>query len=157
MLPVQATCKAYEENVKPSLQTLVDNFVADRPQGESFTKYQVLFKARMNQNLFREDVLKIVQESVRDKNFKVDLKNPGVCFVFEIIKSNCCISLLPNYFQYKKYNLIELAQTDRVESKAAESKLTAGEVKSESNDSPKASSVEGDKPEKVQESGNGCD
>lgn len=152
MLPVQATCKAYEENVKPTLQTLVDNFVADRPQGESFTKYQVLFKARMNQNLFREDVLKIVQESVRDKNFKVDLKNPGVCFVFEIIKSNCCISLLPNYFQYKKYNLIELAQTDRVESKAAESKLTAGEVKSESNDSPKASSVEGDKPEKVQES-----
>ena len=42
----------------------------------------------MNQNLFREDVLKIVQESVRDKNFRVDLKNPDVCFVFEVIKSN---------------------------------------------------------------------
>ena len=101
----------------------------------------------MNQNLFREDVLKIVQESVRDKNFRVDLKNPDVCFVFEVIKSNCCISLLPNYFQYKKYNLIELAQTDR-----EESKLKAGEVKTESNDFPKVTAEEDHKPAKVQES-----
>ena len=100
----------------------------------------------MNQNLFREDVLKIVQESVRDKNFRVDLKNPDVCFVFEVIKSNCCISLLPNYFQYKKYNLIELAHTDR-----EESKLKAGEVNSESDDSPKATAEEDHKPAKVQE------
>ena len=41
MLPVQATCKAYEENVKPTLQTLVDNFVAGRSEGDTFTKYQV--------------------------------------------------------------------------------------------------------------------
>ena len=41
MLPVQATCKAYEENVKPTLQTLVDNFVAGRTEGDTFTKYQV--------------------------------------------------------------------------------------------------------------------
>jgi len=108
MLPVQATCKAYEQNVRPALQTLINDFVAARTS--ETTKYQVLFKARMNQNLFKEDVLKIVQEAVKDKNFRADLKNPDVCIVFEVIKSNCCISILPNYFQLKKYNLIELAQ-----------------------------------------------
>jgi len=110
MLPIQATCKAYEQNVRPALESLVDQFVAQR-KPETQTKYQVLFKARMNQNLFKEDVLKIVQEAVKDKNFRADLKNPDVCFVFEVLKSNCCLSILPNYFQLKKYNLIELAQS----------------------------------------------
>lgn len=108
MLPVQATCKAYEQNVRPAVQTLVDQFVAARKS--ETTKYQVLFKARMNQNLFKEDALKVVQDIVKDKGFKPDLKSPDVCFVFEVLKSNCCISILPNYFELKKYNLIELAQ-----------------------------------------------
>ena len=64
----------------------------------------------MNQNLFKEDALKAVQDIVKDKGFKPHLKKPDVCFVFEVLKSNCCISILPNYFELKKYNLIELAQ-----------------------------------------------
>ena len=39
MLPVQATCKAYDQNVRPAVQALVDEFVAAR-QSES-TTYQV--------------------------------------------------------------------------------------------------------------------
>jgi len=113
MLPVQATCKAYEQNVRPAVLTLVDEFVRARPEGTDTTKYQVLFKARMNQNLFKEDALKVVQDAVKDKGFKADLKSPDVCFVFEVLKSNCCISILPNYFELKKYNLIELAQQNQ--------------------------------------------
>lgn len=118
MLPVQATCKAYEQNVRPAVQTLVDEFVAARKS--ETTKYQVLFKARMNQNLFKEDALKVVQDIVKDKGFKPDLKSPDVCFVFEVLKSNCCISILPNYFELKKYNLIELAQAAKPTEKLAE-------------------------------------
>ena len=72
----------------------------------------------MNQNLFKEDVLKIVQETVKDKNFRADLKNPDVCIVFEVLKSNCCLSILPNYYKLKKYNLIELAQSTTASSSA---------------------------------------
>ena len=69
----------------------------------------------MNQNLFKEDALKAVQDIVKDKGFKPHLKKPDVCFVFEVLKSNCCISILPNYFELKKYNLIELAQVPSAE------------------------------------------
>ena len=40
MLPIQATCKAYEQNVRPALESLVDQYVA-QGKPETQTKYQV--------------------------------------------------------------------------------------------------------------------
>jgi len=133
LLPIGMTCKAYEPNVKSAVETLISKVtnegskVADEgfkvaDEGSKATNdkaedkavtYQVLFKARCNQNLFKDDVIKIVREAVPG-NFRPDLKNPDLCFVFEVIKSNCCVGILPDYFGYKKYNLIELAQTNKV-------------------------------------------
>jgi len=120
LIPIGITCKAYEANVKAAVETLVFAKATENEDDDKkavTTTYQVLFKARCNQNLFKEDVIRIVKQCVPE-SYKPDLKNPDVCFVFEVIKSNCCVGILPNYFAYKKYNLIELAQTNSKESTA---------------------------------------
>ena len=104
MLPVQATCKAYEENVKPTLQTLVDNFVADRPQGlDSFTKYQV--KSKQSQQCFwvhfQRALLNCGARLCSSQNWGFAKKNILICLKIEVSEgaphisrhacfTNCC-------------------------------------------------------------------
>ena len=77
----------------------------------SYPSYCVIFKARLNQNFFKQDAIDIIGEIMKDlcPSAKVDYKNPDLAIVFEVMKSHCCVSALPNYYKYKKYNLIELA------------------------------------------------
>lgn len=39
---------------------------------------------------------------------KADLKNPDIAVVVEIIKGFCLLSVAPEYYKYKRYNLLEL-------------------------------------------------
>lgn len=64
--------------------------------------------------------MKIIQELAELIDFKnaahkVDLKNPKQTILLEVIKGLCCISLLPDYFKLKKYNIFELTQTKKEE------------------------------------------
>ena len=75
--------------------------------------YCVIFKSRLNNNFLKQDAIDIVVGLMKDlcPNAKVDYKAPDLSIVFEIMKSHCCLSVLPNYYKYKKYNIIELANT----------------------------------------------
>jgi hypothetical protein len=83
----------------------------DIQEHTSYPTYCVIFKARLNQNFFKQDAIDVIGEVMKDMcpSAKVEYKNPGLAIVFEVMKSHCCLSVLPNYFKYKKYNLIELA------------------------------------------------
>ena len=73
--------------------------------------YCVIFKSRLNQNFFKQEAIDLVGKVMKDlsPNAKVEYKNPDLAIIFEIMKSHCCLSVLPKYYKYKKYNLIELA------------------------------------------------
>ena len=73
--------------------------------------YCVIFKARLNNNFFKQDAIDIVGEVMKElcPGAKVEYKNPDLAVIFEVMKGHCCLSVLPNYYGYKKYNLIELA------------------------------------------------
>ena len=76
--------------------------------------YEVLYKARCNTVMNKENVLDMVRQALLTLNskvhFKADLDNPDVCFNFELIKAICCVTILPEYFVYRKYNLVELGK-----------------------------------------------
>lgn len=57
--------------------------------------------------------------TLKNHKNKVDLKNAEVCVLVEVMKGLCCLSVLPDYFLLKKYNLVELC-SDGTEEKAAE-------------------------------------
>lgn len=64
---------------------------------------------------------------------KVDLTNPELTIIVEVIKAVCCISVVKDYTLYRKYNVQEVVKEDtpkadvttaKTESKAAEQKET---------------------------------
>ena len=118
LVPVQATCKAHESNVKEALQKLLKSQL----QGTS-KSFCVVFKARCNQEFKKETVISIVSDLMKEfcPNSKVEYKKPDIVVMVELMKSNCCLALLPDYFgKYRKYNLIELSKEKVEKAKEAE-------------------------------------
>ena len=84
--------------------------------------YCVVFKARLNNNFFKQHAIDIVGDIMKElcPDAKVEYKNPDLAVIFEVMKGHCCLSVLPNYYGYKKYNLIELASNVSVPLKEKE-------------------------------------
>lgn len=47
--------------------------------------------------------------SAKNPANRVDLTQPELSVLVEIIRNMCCISVLPDYYHFKKYNLLEIA------------------------------------------------
>ena len=53
---------------------------------------------------------------------KVDLTNPELTIIVEVIKTVCCLSVVPDYSLYRKYNLQEVVKEDTPKADAADKK-----------------------------------
>ncbi len=118
LLPVEATCKASAESLEKAVATVVPR----RLEEDSVT-YCVAFKSRMSSSLGREDVIRIVTTAVKSCNpsAKVEYKSPKFVIVVEVVRGHCCLSILPRYFELKKYNVVEVAQSSLTEQKRPDS------------------------------------
>ena len=69
-----------------------------------------------NNSVRREEIIEPLADHIKTKfpEIKVDLDNPEACMVVEVIRTNCCIGVVENYFGRAKYNLVELAQKSKV-------------------------------------------
>lgn len=74
---------------------------------------------------------------------KVDLTNPELTIIVEVIKAVCCISVVKDYTLYRKYNVQEVIKeetpkadvtTAKTESDAAEKEAHDAEEKGEDDD-----------------------
>lgn len=56
------------------------------------------------------DVIESLAALISEKNSgnKADLKNPEIAVIVEVVKGLCLLSIAPDYFKYRKYNLTEL-------------------------------------------------
>ena len=73
---------------------------------------------RINNSVLREEVIESLAHIVTDKNaaHKADLKHPKLAIIVEVVKGICCMSVLPDYERFKKYNIFELASPSRSQS-----------------------------------------
>lgn len=113
MLPVQKTCKAVKENIEKAARELAEKCLAGTKQ-----RYCIVYKVRNNHSLNRDEILQGICKVIQDvaPGCEADLKTPEIALNVEIIKTICCISLLPDYFsKYKKYNLEALANKNKRE------------------------------------------
>jgi hypothetical protein len=79
---------------------------------------------------------KIVGDIIKELSpeSKVEYKTPDFVIMVEVMKSNCCLAVLPKYFDtYKKCNLIELSKLKKISS---EEEIKSGEntIKTAEND-----------------------
>uniref|UniRef100_A0A8D9B3W1 THUMP domain-containing protein 1 homolog n=1 Tax=Cacopsylla melanoneura TaxID=428564 RepID=A0A8D9B3W1_9HEMI len=102
LIPVEVTCKSYVDDITKAIGPLLDKYFLGAP-----TSYCIVFNKRNNNNLERASVIELTALLVKEKNMfhSVDLKQAALTIVFEVIKSVCCISVLPDYYKYMKYNL----------------------------------------------------
>ncbi|CAL4176723.1 unnamed protein product [Meganyctiphanes norvegica] len=113
MLPVQKTCKAIKENIEKATKEIAEKYLAGSNQ-----RYCIVYKVRNNHSLNRDEILqglcKVIGEVAPE--CVADLKTPEVALNIEIIKTICCISVLPEFFsKYSKYNLEVLANKSKRE------------------------------------------
>lgn len=150
MLPIQAVCRANLKDIIDVVGGLSDRFFLKEPK-----TYAIIFNRRLNNDLSRDDVIREVAELITTKNAgnKANLKSPQLAVIVEVIKGLCCIGILPEYYQLRKYNLVELVAQ---QSPAAalvredESKADESTQKPEAEDKPNpAEQIESSGQEKV--------
>ncbi|KAG0724624.1 THUMP domain-containing protein 1 [Chionoecetes opilio] len=143
MIPVQATCKAFQDDIVKEVKKLCESYFKEK--GESF---YIAIKVRNNNSVEKESLkasLITVVSEARSANTPV-LKDPGVVVNIDVIKNVCCISFLPGYFtKYCKYNLLSLGnkeETAKIVLKTEDSKDEVPAKKVDSKDEVPAKKVD---------------
>jgi len=116
-VPVEVVCKANIEDIKTAAGKLFDkHFLNCTPK-----TYSIVINKRYNNIIQRDDIINELASLVNFKNIqhKVDLKNAEYSVIVEILKGICCLSVLPNYLKWKKYNISELL-LDKPEKKTSD-------------------------------------
>ncbi|XP_070683783.1 THUMP domain-containing protein 1 [Pempheris klunzingeri] len=110
MLPVTGTCKAFQDDMVKYLTTYLETWF----KTPSCATYQIAFKARNSSHNKRDDIIKSIAGLVGKLNpkNKVDLTNPELTIIVEVIKAVCCISVVKDYTLYRKYNVQEVVKED---------------------------------------------
>lgn len=106
LLPVENVCRANVEDIKTAAGKLFDRyFLNTEPK-----TFSIAVNKRYNNNVDRMSIIHELADIITFKSVahKVDLGNPQLTIIVEIIKGLCCLSVVPDYLQLKKYNLTEL-------------------------------------------------
>ncbi|KAI7811050.1 THUMP domain-containing protein 1 [Triplophysa rosa] len=108
MLPVSGTCRAFPEDMEKYLSVFLERWF----KAPLRATYQICFKARNSSHNKRDDVIQDVAALVAKMNpeNKVDLTNPELSIIIEIIKAVCCVSVVRDYTLFRKYNLQEVSK-----------------------------------------------
>lgn len=113
LIPVAVTCRGFVEDIRKAGETLLPKYF-EKTDDEGKT-YCIVFKARCNQNVSREAVHDALNPIVQSLNsaHKVELKTPQLVIIVEVMAKICCLSVVPEYFQLRKYNVVELAASGK--------------------------------------------
>lgn len=119
LLPIMATCKANLPDIMESAGGLFDKYFLKEP-----STFAVIFNKRFNNSVSRDLIIKELADLIVLKNGgnKADLKNPRLCIIVEIIKGICLLSIVDNYFTYKKYNLNEICKEESKDTEETQAK-----------------------------------
>ena len=112
-MPILNTCKAHMEEIEKCIKETLDVLepvknCAD-PSGKPIT-FSCIYKSSNNHSLSRDEMFKLVGSYFGSKNKlnKVDFDNPDYVLLIQVICNIAFISFVDNYFNYRKYNIIEM-------------------------------------------------
>ncbi|XP_015127807.1 THUMP domain-containing protein 1 homolog [Diachasma alloeum] len=105
LIPVLLVCKANVDDIKAKANDLFDKYFVEEPK-----TFAIVFNRHYNNSMQRGDVIEALAALISEKNpgNKADLTNPEIAVLVEVVKSHCLLSIAPEYFKYRKYNLTEI-------------------------------------------------
>lgn len=112
--------------------------------GLSGKTFAILFKVRNNNTLTRQSVISELASLIHQFNSanKADLTSPELAVLVEVICNCCCLSVVPDYFLLKKYNVAELTSHTPSEVKTASSEPVCKNESSQQDASEKIKTEE---------------
>lgn len=110
--PVETTCRANVIDIANAFGPLAQKHFVNSAQ-----TFCVLFNHRNNNNVSKDEVVKVLASKVSElrEDHKVDLKGAKIAIVVEVIKGFAFLSIIPDYLQYKRYNLLSLCNQEQTE------------------------------------------
>ncbi|KAK2577163.1 hypothetical protein KPH14_003320 [Odynerus spinipes] len=110
LLPIEVVCKAYMNDIKSKANIILEKYFSQEPK-----TYSIVFNRHSNDSIRRAEIIDDIANIIKRKNpgNKANLKNPELAIVIEIIRGICLISVAPDYYKYKKYNLLEICNKQK--------------------------------------------
>ncbi|XP_001353888.3 THUMP domain-containing protein 1 homolog [Drosophila pseudoobscura] len=145
LVPIEAVCRANMPDIIAAAGPLFDKHFLKEP-----TSYGIIFNHRYNQQIKRDQIILDLADLVNSKNAgnKVDLKQAKKSIIVEVLRGWCLLSVIDNYLESKKYNLVELANPSEKKSNGdAETKAEEKSVEeAKPNDEDAAEESDKDRP-----------
>lgn len=109
LLPVQTTCKAHLDTIKKKVETVLASY-DDSASPE--VAYLVAGKIRQNSSLQHKAMLLEIVQVVKSAKplWTGELHKPDLVLMIDVLQNICCISLMPHYLEFRKYNLLEVTK-----------------------------------------------
>lgn len=102
LIPIEVTCKAYEENITKAIEPLLVQYFKEKAR-----TFSIVINVRNNSSFDKDSIIKTVASDVSKirEDHTVNLKEAELSIVIEIIKGIALIGVVPDFHKYKKYNL----------------------------------------------------
>jgi len=116
VVPVETTCFAGVDEIKEACKPLIEkHFESGKAQ-----TFAIAFERRANNALHRTEVIEAIAGMIEQPPNKVNLGDPDLTIMVEIVKGVACLSVVQDYEKLCKYNLRMVAMTkeDREHAKA---------------------------------------
>lgn len=113
VIPIQDTCTANFNEIKLLASRVIQSFCQKREDEGNTTcfTWALMPSVRNNDGLSKEKLIEGIAPLVPEGN-TVSLKNPDFVIAVEVVNLVCGISILPFYYELKKYNLEFLVPLD---------------------------------------------
>ncbi|XP_039273450.2 THUMP domain-containing protein 1-like isoform X1 [Styela clava] len=144
MHPIDFSCSAYLESMCKNIPTFLENKFKDESFQDVMKKeFTIEYKCRNNSHLSRKEVLDGLYEKMRDSEcgWKYNCRSQTVSVIIDVLKTVCLVSVVKNYYFYKKYNIRELLCSNVISkihgkeepTTSVESSVTADDISHKAN------------------------
>ncbi|XP_052266394.1 THUMP domain-containing protein 1-like [Dreissena polymorpha] len=131
MIPVDLTCKANMKNIEPAMKiVLTPHFQTAFGVG---LRYTSVCKIRNNNSIQRIAILPMIGRLVNEMNplHRLCHDDSELVVIVEVIRNICCLSVVKDFFTFRKYNFHEVIKTGKSETEGNRDQSKSGKEKSE--------------------------
>ncbi|KAI8371010.1 hypothetical protein BD560DRAFT_329424 [Blakeslea trispora] len=107
-VPLDYICPAITERIASCFERVKKDYFSDddKPTDETVA---ILTEIRNNIMITKQDIIQTIAPCIPSK-YKVNLKKPTYVILVTVFKSACGITVLRDYYERKKYNLVSFCQ-----------------------------------------------
>ncbi|KDQ57361.1 hypothetical protein JAAARDRAFT_35992 [Jaapia argillacea MUCL 33604] len=126
LTPVSSACVANIPEIKGLCRRVILPFFENR--SDKIYTYKIEIRSRHHNTISRDSIIQEVVACIPSQH-KVDLSDPDVFVLVELFRSVCGMSVVEDYYQLQKFNVMEIANTKNEEVKFREGDGRVGDIR----------------------------